>query len=219
MMRRAMNKQSAFCLAVLLMAGGSAMSQGVSGQGGEIRPGENLVVQGVPAIPASLADEVRRYTESRSASFADWHPTERSMLIATRFANTTQIHRVKQPGGARPNSRSSTSRSTRPRTSPEPAGTSCSPRTWAATNSTRSIATTWRTAGSRCSPTAAARKTAASSGAPAATGSPTARPAATGPTATSTSWTRSIRRPTGSSWKSAGAAGPSSTGRPTTGSC
>lgn len=34
-------------------------------------------MQGLPPIPASLADEVRRYTESRSASWADWHPTER----------------------------------------------------------------------------------------------------------------------------------------------
>ena len=96
-----MNKRSACCLAVLLMGVGSGSSQAASGQGGEIRPGENLVVQGLPPIPASLAGEVRRYTESRSASLADWHPTERAMLIATRFANTAQIHRVKQPGGAR----------------------------------------------------------------------------------------------------------------------
>ncbi|MBA3467314.1 MAG: hypothetical protein H0T21_07865, partial [Gemmatimonadaceae bacterium] len=32
-----------------------------------VRPAENLVVDGVPAIPATLRDEVRRYTESRSA--------------------------------------------------------------------------------------------------------------------------------------------------------
>jgi dipeptidyl aminopeptidase/acylaminoacyl peptidase len=96
-----MDKRDALSLAVLLMIVGSGISKGESGQGGEIRPGENLVVQGLPPIPASLASEVRRYTESRSASFSDWHPTERSILISTRFANTTQIHRVKQPGGAR----------------------------------------------------------------------------------------------------------------------
>jgi dipeptidyl aminopeptidase/acylaminoacyl peptidase len=83
------------------MVVGSGSLQGASGQGGEIRPKENLVAQGLPAIPASLAGEVRRYTESRSASLADWHPIERAMLISTRFANTAQIHRVKQPGGAR----------------------------------------------------------------------------------------------------------------------
>ena len=66
-----------------------------------ITPAENLVVDGVPAIPASLAAEVRRYTESRSAGFADWHPTRREILISTRFGNTPQIHRVAMPGGAR----------------------------------------------------------------------------------------------------------------------
>ena len=50
-----------------------------------IAPTENLVVDGIPAIPASLADDVRRYTESRPANFADWHPARREMLISTRF--------------------------------------------------------------------------------------------------------------------------------------
>ena len=66
-----------------------------------IAPGDNLVIDGVPAIPASLPEEVRRYTESRAASFADWHPVNREMLISTRFGNTPQIHHVKLPGGAR----------------------------------------------------------------------------------------------------------------------
>ncbi len=66
-----------------------------------IAPGENLVLDGVPAIPASLADDVRRYTEARPAGFDDWHPTRREMLITTRFGNTPQIHHVKGPGGAR----------------------------------------------------------------------------------------------------------------------
>ncbi len=86
---------------VLIMACVCESSQSVLGQGGQIHPGENLVAQGLPPIPTSLAGEVRRYTESRSASLADWHPTERSILISTRFANTAQIHRVRQPGGAR----------------------------------------------------------------------------------------------------------------------
>ncbi len=72
-----MNRQSVFCLMLLLVVCVSGTRRGVVEQRGEIRPGENLVVQGLPPIPASLADEVRRYTESRSASWADWHPTER----------------------------------------------------------------------------------------------------------------------------------------------
>jgi dipeptidyl aminopeptidase/acylaminoacyl peptidase len=66
-----------------------------------IAPTDNLVVEGVPPIPAALAEEVRRYTEFRTASFADWHPARREMLIGTRFGNTAQVHLVKMPGGAR----------------------------------------------------------------------------------------------------------------------
>ena len=66
-----------------------------------IAPGDNLVVDGAPAVPASVAAELRRYTESRAASLGDWHPTRREMLISTRFGNTSQIHRVAMPLGAR----------------------------------------------------------------------------------------------------------------------
>jgi dipeptidyl aminopeptidase/acylaminoacyl peptidase len=66
-----------------------------------IAPTDNLVVDGVPAIPASLAAEVRRYTESRAAGLADWHPTRREILITTRFGNTNQVHRVRAPGADR----------------------------------------------------------------------------------------------------------------------
>lgn len=69
--------------------------------GGQIAPGDNLVVEGVPAIPASLADDVRRYTEFRSASLAGWHPTRREMIVSTRFGDTPQLHLVKMPGGER----------------------------------------------------------------------------------------------------------------------
>ncbi len=62
---------------------------------------ENLVADGLPPIPASLVDSVRRYTEARSASILDWHPTERQMLVSTRFGNSNQVHLVKFPGGAR----------------------------------------------------------------------------------------------------------------------
>jgi dipeptidyl aminopeptidase/acylaminoacyl peptidase len=66
-----------------------------------LAPPENLVPDGMPPIPRGLVDQVRPYTEYRSAGLADWHPTRREMLIATRFANTPQIHRVRMPLGAR----------------------------------------------------------------------------------------------------------------------
>ena len=62
---------------------------------------DNLTVEGIPAIPTSIVNEVQPYTESRGASFQSWHPTERKMLISTRFANTSQFHMVAQPAGVR----------------------------------------------------------------------------------------------------------------------
>jgi dipeptidyl aminopeptidase/acylaminoacyl peptidase len=70
-------------------------------QSQEIVPGENLVIEGIPKIPASLVTQVRRYTKSRTAELLSWHPTTREMLIATFFGETAQIHLVKFPGGAR----------------------------------------------------------------------------------------------------------------------
>jgi dipeptidyl aminopeptidase/acylaminoacyl peptidase len=62
---------------------------------------DNLVVDGIPEIPAELKADVGRYLEFRSAVFNSWHPAKREMLITTRFADATQLHHVKMPGGAR----------------------------------------------------------------------------------------------------------------------
>ena len=70
-------------------------------QTGEILPNENLVLDGIPKLPASIADGVGRYTEFRAADFVAWHPSKREMLITTRFADTGQLHWVKTPGGDR----------------------------------------------------------------------------------------------------------------------
>ena len=73
----------------------------LAAQEGTIAPGENLVVDGVPAIPASLAETAGRYGSYRTATLADWSPAGREMLIATRFGDVPQLHLVKSPGGAR----------------------------------------------------------------------------------------------------------------------
>lgn len=61
----------------------------------------NLIIQGIPAIPDSIVEGVRKYTESRSAAFCDWHPKRREMIISTRFGNVPQLHLVSMPLGAR----------------------------------------------------------------------------------------------------------------------
>jgi dipeptidyl aminopeptidase/acylaminoacyl peptidase len=62
---------------------------------------DNLVVDGIPEIPAELKADAGRYLEFRSAVFNSWHPEKREMLITTRFADAMQLHHVKMPGGAR----------------------------------------------------------------------------------------------------------------------
>jgi dipeptidyl aminopeptidase/acylaminoacyl peptidase len=66
-----------------------------------LTPNENLVADGLPPIPASLAEDVRKYSEARTAVLADWHPVRREVLISTRFGDAAQLHAVAMPAGAR----------------------------------------------------------------------------------------------------------------------
>ena len=61
----------------------------------------NLVVEGIPAIPERIQQRLGQYQRSRSARFLGWHPSGKGVLIATRFDETSQIHWVQTPGGAR----------------------------------------------------------------------------------------------------------------------
>ena len=64
-----------------------------------VAPNANLFAQGIPPVPQSLADAIGRYNDFRGHSFADWHPTQREMLVSHRKAgaNTAQIFRVASP--------------------------------------------------------------------------------------------------------------------------
>jgi dipeptidyl aminopeptidase/acylaminoacyl peptidase len=66
-----------------------------------LTPGDNLVIEGIPEIPMELVEQIGRYTESREATFRDWHPARNEMLITTRFGETNQVHRMVMPAGAR----------------------------------------------------------------------------------------------------------------------
>ena len=91
-----MKKQSLFLAASLLASASVVFCQQPA-----VAPPESLVVEGVPAIPGAMADTAGRYGAYRSAAVVDWHPTERSVLINTRFAETPQLHLVGMPGGER----------------------------------------------------------------------------------------------------------------------
>jgi dipeptidyl aminopeptidase/acylaminoacyl peptidase len=91
-----MSKRIALSAAFLLTC-----SLSLRAQESPIAPPESLVVDGIPKIPATLADAAGGYGSYRAASLVDWHPTRREMLIATRFGDTPQLHVVKMPEGAR----------------------------------------------------------------------------------------------------------------------
>ncbi len=60
----------------------------------------NRITENVPAIPAELIERLNRYQNTRGASVAGW-TQDGCLLISTRFAETSQAHRVCQPLGMR----------------------------------------------------------------------------------------------------------------------
>jgi dipeptidyl aminopeptidase/acylaminoacyl peptidase len=66
-----------------------------------LTPGDNLILENIPPIPAKIAEDTARYGESRGSTLFGWHPTRREIVIGTRFGDTVQVHSVAMPGGAR----------------------------------------------------------------------------------------------------------------------
>src|SRR5579859_3700120 len=60
----------------------------------------NLILEGVPPLDASMAERLARYQQSRQATFLDWQ-ADGSMLVATRFGDVEQVHRITSPLGMR----------------------------------------------------------------------------------------------------------------------
>jgi len=61
----------------------------------------NVVLVAIPEVPESIVEALNRFQSVRTATFADWSEDGRSIFIRTRFGNTTQLHHVEKPGGAR----------------------------------------------------------------------------------------------------------------------
>ena len=82
-------------LAVLAAAGVSTLDVAAL-------PGQpNLLVLGVPEIPAALSARLEQYQNARSAALFDVSPDGSSILVGTRFASTVQLHVVSRPLGMR----------------------------------------------------------------------------------------------------------------------
>jgi dipeptidyl aminopeptidase/acylaminoacyl peptidase len=84
----------------LVISVATAILAGQSAAEDPIRP-PAITVENVPVIPPELRERLEQYQAVRSAAFRGWAPDGKGMLIATRFANTTQLHRVYEPGGRR----------------------------------------------------------------------------------------------------------------------
>ena len=65
-----------------------------------VTPPSGLVTDGIPAIPQSVADGVRPYSDFRPAVLAGWHPTRREALILARSGETAQVHELRAPADA-----------------------------------------------------------------------------------------------------------------------
>ncbi|HYM47202.1 MAG TPA: S9 family peptidase, partial [Burkholderiaceae bacterium] len=89
-----MNQLTGVVLALALCA--------ANAQSEVVAPNPNLRVEGIPAIPQSLAARVGGYSDFRGHGFADWHPARREMLISHRAAssNVAQLFLLTTPGGA-----------------------------------------------------------------------------------------------------------------------
>ncbi|UCH11305.1 MAG: DPP IV N-terminal domain-containing protein, partial [Fidelibacterota bacterium] len=61
----------------------------------------NLVLEDIPDIPTEVVERMLQYTNVRSAYFTGWESGGRGLYVVTRFGETSQIHYLEQPGGAR----------------------------------------------------------------------------------------------------------------------
>ena len=86
-------------LACLLFLAGCTAMDSSRRDADPAAPAANLVVDGVPTVPESVLAGLDRYRNTRSASLLGW--IDDGVLIATRFGNTTQLHRVEAPLGMR----------------------------------------------------------------------------------------------------------------------
>jgi dipeptidyl aminopeptidase/acylaminoacyl peptidase len=57
----------------------------------------NLVIENIPEIPQGLIIKLQPYLNTHYASFLDWLPYEKGILIRTRLGDVSQIHKVEHP--------------------------------------------------------------------------------------------------------------------------
>jgi dipeptidyl aminopeptidase/acylaminoacyl peptidase len=68
-----------------------------AGQVSTVPPPPTLSVEGAPPLPKTLWDGLAPYVSYKFIVFASWHPSERQMLVTTRFGDTFQAALVTAP--------------------------------------------------------------------------------------------------------------------------
>lgn len=82
-------------MAILVFAG--AM---IGAQEATVPVPASVKAEGLPPIPAAIAQKLAPYGQFRRAQLLSWHPARRAMLVSTATAGATQVHRVDSPGAA-----------------------------------------------------------------------------------------------------------------------
>jgi dipeptidyl aminopeptidase/acylaminoacyl peptidase len=83
-------------LAIAVLAASLVLGQSTGA--GEIVPGDNLVTEGIPKIPGSLAQTVNRYTNAWGYRLAGWDLVKRELLFKNLVGSETWILRGDTPG-------------------------------------------------------------------------------------------------------------------------
>lgn len=60
-----------------------------------------IAAEEVPVVPDEIFERLNQYSNIRGADMQGWSPDGNGILISTRFANSSQLHRVYTPGGRR----------------------------------------------------------------------------------------------------------------------
>jgi len=97
-----MNKHNSYCVSLavalfVILVG--CMQESIAADDPYKPPA--VTTENVPAISPAIWQRLRQYKNVRSAGFRGWSPDGKGILVQTRFGNTSQLHRVYEPGGRR----------------------------------------------------------------------------------------------------------------------
>ncbi len=84
-----------------LLAGPFALESTAQAEEADPRRPAAIEAKEVPVVPAEVFARLAQYQSVRAASFRGFAPDGTGILIATRFGNSAQLHRVYEPGGRR----------------------------------------------------------------------------------------------------------------------